>query len=159
MVGDIVTEREGRMEPRHQHPEDQGWQALVGTWVIEATHPAFPGTDIHGQSTFEWLAEQRFLIQRSRFDHPEIPDAVAVTGIIDGNTSMHYFDARGVHRVFAADVSVDSWRYGNDVPGFSQRFTGTFSDDGNTINGEGELSRDNGATWNSDLAITYRRAG
>jgi len=43
--------------------------------------------------------------------------------------------------------------------GFSQRFTGTLSDDDNAINGQGELSRDDGATWEHDLAITYRRTG
>jgi hypothetical protein len=36
---------------------------------------------VSGQATFEWLADQRFLIQRSRYDHSEIPDAIAVTGI------------------------------------------------------------------------------
>jgi class 3 adenylate cyclase len=39
----------------------------------------------------------------------------------------------------------------------SQRFSGAFSDDGNTITGPWELSRD-GSTWDDDLAITYRRA-
>lgn len=30
-----------------------------------------------GQATFEWLEDQRFLIQRSHYDHPAIPDALA----------------------------------------------------------------------------------
>jgi hypothetical protein len=38
----------------------------------------------------------------------------------------------------------------------SQRFTGTFSDDGNTITGLSKLSHD-GSTWDDDLAITYRK--
>jgi hypothetical protein len=72
---------------------------------------------------------------------------------------MHYFDARGVHRVFAVDITPETWRFWNDTPGFAQRFTGAFSEDGNTINGQGELSRDDGETWAPDLAITYRRIG
>ena len=72
---------------------------------------------------------------------------------------MHYFDPRGVHRVFAVDITANTWRFWNNAPGFAQRFTGTFSDDGNAIHGEGELSRDDGATWEHDLAITYRRIG
>jgi hypothetical protein len=72
---------------------------------------------------------------------------------------MHYFDPRGVHRVFAVDITDDKWRFWNDTPGFSQRFTGTLSNDGNAITGQGELSTDGGATWEPDLAITYRRIG
>src|SRR6184192_1614987 len=76
--------------------ELEPFEALVGTWTTEATHPALPGT-IRGESTFEWLESQPFLIWRSRYDHPEVPDAIALS------------------------------RDGSD---FSQRFTGTFSDDG-----------------------------
>ena len=47
------------------------------------------------------------------------------------------------------------WR---DHPGFSQRFTGRFSDDGDTFGGTFELNEDE-AGWNEDLRITYRRAG
>ena len=136
----------------------RGWQRLVGRWATEATHPGLPGTVVSGQSTFEWLEDQQFLIQRSHYDHPEIPDAVMVTGIIDGEPTMHYFDPRGVHRVFAVDLTPDAWRFWNATPGFSQRFTGTFSADGDTIHGQGELSRD-GTAWAPDLAITYRRIG
>ena len=149
---------EDAMQPQTQDSELQGWQWLVGTWATEATHPALPGTLVNGQATFEWLEDQRFLLQRSHYDHPEIPDAIAISGIIDGKQSMHYFDPRGVHRVFAVDITAHTWRFWNDAPGFSQRFTGTLSDDGNAIDGQGELSRD-GATWERDLAITYRRVG
>jgi hypothetical protein len=147
------------MQSETADPEFRGWSALVGTWATEATHPAFPGTVIAGAATFEWLADQRFLIWRSHYDHPEIPDAIAVIGMIDGKPAMHYFDPRGVHRVFAVDITADTWRFWNDAPGFSQRFTGTLSADGSAINGQGELSPDDGATWEPDLAITYRRTG
>ena len=69
---------------------------------------------------------------------------------------MHYFDSRGVHRVYEVGLDAGTWRIWRDVPGFSQRFTGTLSDNGSTINGQWQLSRDD-ATWNDDLAITYRR--
>jgi hypothetical protein len=141
------------------HSEYQEWQWLVGDWSIEATHPALPDTVISGQATFEWLDDQRFLIQRSHYDHPEIPDAVAVNGIVDGTPSMHYFDVRGVHRVFAVEITADTWRYWNETPGFAQRFTGALRDDDGVIDGRAELSRDDGATWALDLAITYRRTG
>jgi hypothetical protein len=145
------------MEPQTEHPEVQGWQWLVGTWAIEATHPGLPGAVVSGQATFEWLEDQRFLIQRSHYDHPEIPDAIAVTGIIDGKPSMHYFDPRGVHRVFAVEITQHTWRFWNDAPGFSQRVTHTLSNDDKTINGQAELSVDDGISWEPDLTITYRR--
>jgi hypothetical protein len=68
---------------------------------------------------------------------------------------MHYFDSRGVHRVFALEITRDTWRFWNDTPGFAQRFTGTLRD--GVIEGRAELSRDDCATWALDLAITYRR--
>ena len=57
------------------------------------------------------------------------------------------------------DITPDTWRFWNNAPGFSQRFTHTLSDDDNAINGQAELSRNDGATWEHDLAITYRRIG
>jgi hypothetical protein len=131
-------------------------RALVGTWTTEGIHPMLPATVIHGRATFEWLEGRRFLIQRSHYDHPEIPDAIAITGVTDNQLLMHYFDSRGVYRVYSASMSPDTWRFSRDAPGFSQRFTGTFSDGGNTITGRGQLSRD-GANWDDDLALTYRK--
>jgi hypothetical protein len=110
----------------------------------------------HGRATFEWLDGRRFLIWRSHYDHPEIPDAIAITGVTNDQLSMHYFDFRGVYRVYSVSMSPGTWRFSLDAPGFSQRFTGTFSDDGNTITGRGQFSRD-GASWEDDLALTYRK--
>ena len=42
--------------------------------------------------------------------------------------------------------------------GFRQRFTGTFSEDQNTITGAWESAR-NDAGWEHDFALTYRRDG
>jgi hypothetical protein len=120
--------------------ELEPFEALVGSWRIEATHVALRGAVVTGQSTFEWLEGKRFLIQRSRYDHPEIPDAMAVLGVTDERLLMHYFDSRGVYRVYAVSLSEGTWRFSRDAPGFSQRFTGTFSDDGSTITGRVELA-------------------
>jgi hypothetical protein len=116
------------------------------------------GEAIRGTSTFEWLEGRRFVIWRSQYEHPKIPDAITIIGVTDGQLSMHYFDQRGVYRVYAASPDQGMWRYWRDAsaPDFSQRFTGTFSDDGNTITGRGELSKD-GTTWEADLALDYRK--
>jgi hypothetical protein len=41
---------------------------------------------------------------------------------------------------------------------FSQRFTGTFDDDGRRIRGRWEICRD-GSTWEHDFDLVYRRVG
>lgn len=128
---------------------------LIGTWTIEATHPALPGEAIAGRAVFAWLGEGHFLVQRTHYDHPAIPDAMVVIGDLAGTPTMHYFDVRGEQRAFEVELTTDTWRYWNDTPGFAQRFTGKL--DADTITGTGELSRDN-ATWTPDLKITYRRA-
>ena len=136
----------------------QGWHRLIGSWESEGAHPMLPGEAIRGASTFEWLDGERFVIWRSHYDHSQIPDAITIIGVTDGQLSMHYFDERGVYRVYAASLDQAEWRFWRDAaaPDFSQRFTGTFSDDGNTITGRGQLSQD-GSTWEDDLALNYRR--
>lgn len=68
---------------------------------------------------------------------------------------MHYYDSRGVFRVY--DVSIDErvWKISRDAEGFSQRFEGNLKDGGDTIDGLWQLKKD--ATWEDDLAIVYRR--
>jgi hypothetical protein len=132
-------------------------EVLVGEWTTEGAHPLLPGADIRGRASFEWLG-RRFLICRSHYEHPDIPDALAVTGVIGDELVMQYFDVRGVHRVYSVEMSPGRWRYWRNDPDFAQRFTGTFSDDGATITGSGQMSRD-GETWDDDLALTYRRTG
>ena len=58
------------------------------------------------------------------------------------------------------DTSIEgnTWKWWRDSPDFSQRFTCTITDDGRTMIGEGEMSR-NGAPWEKDLALTYTKLG
>ncbi len=143
-------------------PEDlPGWSRLIGRWTTEGAHPLLPGDAIRGQATFEWLAGRQFVVQRSHYAHPDIPDAIAVIGVTGEpaageQLSMRYFDSRGVYREYAVSLEPGQWRFWRDDPGFRQRFTGTFSEDGDTITGQGEMCRD-GSTWEPDLALTYHR--
>jgi hypothetical protein len=132
------------------------FDAFVGEWTTEATHPAFPETVVHGQAAFEWLEGGQFLINRARNGHPDFPDSISIIGPADEGIAMHYFDSRGVHRIYLASFDESILRLSRDAPGFSQRFEGAFAEDGNTITGLWQLSED-GSTWNDDLAITYRR--
>jgi hypothetical protein len=146
---------------------------LVGNWTTEATHPATPGLVVRGTVEVTWLEGERFLIQRARTDHPQFPDSISIVGNMDRDRaedapttgsklapprslSMHYFDSRGVFRVCETSFEGGVWRIWRNAPGFSQRFTGTFSHDGDTIEGRWELCQDD-VKWESDLEITYRR--
>lgn len=124
----------------------------------DANHTMLAGDEIRGEMTFEWLDGRRLLVQRSHYDHPDIPDAIAVFGVIDDQLSVHYYDSRGVHRIFTLSFVDRTLRYARQAsaPDFSQRLTLTVSGDGNTITGQAELSPD-GTNWQDDLAITYRR--
>lgn len=147
---------------------------LVGSWTTTATHPALPGVVVHGTAVVEWLEGERFLIHRARSDHPDFPDSISIIGITghdrvergQRNTDpaaadepclcMHYFDSRGVSRLYRISVDDTGWRIWRDAPGFSQRFLGTFADSGETIAGSWEVCEDD-ASWTGDLQITYRR--
>jgi hypothetical protein len=133
--------------------------AWVGEWEIEATHPAFPDTVVPGRIRVEWLEGEKFLVHRARAEHPDFPDSISVIGETEegaDSLTMHYFDSRGVFRIYrlsAAEGVVKIWR---DDPTFAQRLTARFSDDGNTLAGVWELDED-GSGFKEDLAITYRR--
>jgi hypothetical protein len=140
---------------------------LVGSWTTEATHPAVPGTTVSGAAEVRWLEGERFVIFRSRNDHPDFPDSISIIGDTDG-LRWHYFDSRGVHRVYEFRVTDDGWEIARDAaggdepeigraaPAFSQRIIVTFEDDDNTMAGRSKISFDN-ETWQDDLQITYRR--
>jgi hypothetical protein len=132
---------------------------LIGDWTLEATHPAFPDLVVPGRSSFEWLDGERFLIQRSTADHPDFPNSISVIGAMSDveRLSMHYYDSRGVHRVYSLEMSDGVLRIARDAPGFSQRFEAKLATGGDTLAGVWQLSRDD-ATWDDDLEITYRRA-
>jgi hypothetical protein len=97
-------------------------------------------------------------MMRSEIDEPGIPSAIAILGSDDAAETyfMLYFDERGVSRKYEMTMRDNIWRYWRNAPGFSQRFTGTFADDSNTIIGVSELSEDD-STWKRDLELTYTR--
>jgi hypothetical protein len=149
-------------------------ERLVGAWTTEATHPAMPGVVVQGTARIEWLEGARFLIYRSRNDHPDFPDAISIIGHTESdrvdhgeNTAskahgeqqlrMHYYDSRGVYREYEASIDETSWRLQRLAPGFSQRFVGTFAEGGKTIDGLWQLREDD-RNWRDDLKIIYRRA-
>lgn len=148
-----------RNEAAKQNPALEPFRVLVGTWNAVGTHPMVPGKTFHGRATFEWIEGGAFLMMRSQIDEPEIPSGIAIYGTDDatGECSMIYFDERVVSRRYLASVEDGVWKQWRDAPDLSQRFTGTISADGRTIDGRGEMSR-NGGAWEPDLQLTYTRA-
>jgi hypothetical protein len=67
-----------------------------------------------------------------------------------------YFDSRGVSRIYQMSLNDGVWKMWREAPGFRQRFTGTFSDDGGTIRGYWERSAD-GSHWEHDFDLTYTK--
>ena len=87
---------------------------------------------------------------------PGLPGRASGAGRDRGATASHYFDSRGVHRIYQLSFDDGVWRLWRDEPGFNQRFAGTFEDDGNRMVGLWEASED-GSRWEHDLGITFVR--
>lgn len=133
------------------------FEILVGEWDTVGTHPALPSA-AHGHSLFRWLREGALLIWHFDWESPGPPSAISVIGHDDAvdTCSMLYADERDVARIYQMSLAGGVWKMWRDSPGFSQRLTGTFSEDGNTITVHGALSRD-GSAWEQDLDVTYTR--
>jgi hypothetical protein len=152
---EVAKEYAESMAEEPRDPALDRLDALLGEWDTEATHPLLPDV-IRGRATFEWLAGRRFLIWRSETS-PGIPSSIAIIG--GANTAaawpMHYFDERGITRVYQVSMDGGIWRVWRDHPGFSQRLSGVFEDGGRTIRMTSELQQD--GPWKPDLQATYRR--
>jgi hypothetical protein len=84
---------------------------FVGEWTMEATPPGGPPWEGDARVTFEWLEGRTFLIQRWTVDLPEAPDGIAIIGLGDSSDAyrQHYFDSRGVSRIYEMTLSEGVW--------------------------------------------------
>ena len=133
----------------------EGFEALVGTWDTEATHPLFDGV-VTGSVSYEWLEGGHFLVQRSHNDHDMFPDAICVIGAPETGEGllMEYFDSRGVRRTYGISLDDGVLRIWRDQPGFDQRALATLAPDSFEV--VYQLARMPGE-WKDDLRATYRR--
>jgi len=86
--------------------------------------------------------DRQFLLQRTEITVPEAPDSLSIISVDleTGAYTQHYYDSRGVVRVYAMRLADGVWTLTRESPDFTpldfrQRFIGTFSEDGNTISG------------------------
>jgi hypothetical protein len=142
---------------------------FVGEWIIEARFRGDQGPapqDIpQGLSRFAWDLDRQYLLQRTEVPVPEAPDSLTIVSADPqtGAYTQHYYDSRGVVRLYTMTLDDRVWTLTRESPDFSpldfaQRFTATFSTDRSTISGVWESRTDPG-DWQHDFALTYRRAG
>jgi hypothetical protein len=144
--------------------------AFIGTWRMEATFPRAVTAEVAGpdddaaSATFAWTLDRKFVVQRSNAPRPA-PDSLAIISFDPERKvyTQHYFDSRGVVRVYAMTFDDRVWTLLRDSPdfsplAFSQRYIGTFSADGDSILGRWETSKD-GENWEHDFELNYSKIG
>jgi hypothetical protein len=137
---------------------------FVGEWSMEARFDGMPSVGDDARAAFEWLPGRRFLVQHWSVPVPEAPDGIAIIGPDSSNEDrylQHYFDSRGVARLYRMTLDNNVWTLWRDEADFSplefrQRYTGMISGDGQTITGSWEICHD-GTTWQRDFDLSYRR--
>jgi hypothetical protein len=141
-----MSERDPALEP---------FEALIGTWATEATHPRFDGV-VPGSVTYDWAPGGHFIVQRSRNEHELFPDAISVIGAPEAGDGlvMEYFDSRGVRRTYGISLEGGVLRMWRDDPTFAQRYTATI--DRERFEGLWQLAETPG-DWKDDLKVTYTR--
>ena len=133
-------------------------EPLVGEWTLEARWPngePWPGG---GRVTVEWHASRAHLVLHATFDLPEAPASTSIIGCDAANGTYYqlYSDRRGVCRVYEMSIGNGEWRLWRTGEPFSQRFTGTFGDDGNTITARWKIAEDF-TNYTTDFDLIYRR--
>lgn len=140
--------------------------SFIGKWEAQAFVDGKPMGKDH--ITFEWIENGAFLRQSAETVSTEgVPaewiDALPtpLTCIIGFDDTTNHFaqlytDARGVFRVYQMSFDGHEWKLWREAPGFSQRFTGIFSDDGKKIKGAWEASEDS-ESWSKDFDLEYKR--
>ncbi len=145
------------------------FEPLIGAWHGVGTVPMEPPLDVSVDARIERLG--RFIVFRTFGEPAEMmPDSISIVGgAPDGEPQpMHYYDSRGVERLFLMTVQGSTWTMwrapgedwnGPDGPGFDQRFVGEISADGRTITGRWERRMgDAGDEWELDFPVDYARS-
>jgi hypothetical protein len=136
----------------------QRLEPLIGEWSVES--PLAP--DVRGHLVLEWALDGAYVIERSGIPVPEAPDGLCVIAAnADGDGyTQHYYDSRGVTRLYAMTFDGTTWTLLREKPDFSpldfkQRYVGTLA--GDRIDGAWEI--DHGGGYELDFELNYVRAG
>lgn len=133
---------------------------FVGEWTAQVLIPGTPA----GRLVCERALGGQYLIQRAETPQPEFPDGIMLIAYDEDTDAytQHYFDSRGIVRLYKMNLRDGVWTLQRDAPDFSsldswQRFEGIFSDDGDRIDARWETSHDSGEHWEFDFGLTYTR--
>ena len=131
--------------------------AFVGEWELAVDLPG--AEDGRGRVTFEIVGEM--LVQRSSVPDPAPDSCCVILQGDDGSYIQHYFDSRGIARIYEMTLSGGEWVLERNKPDltpldFCQRYVGAFSEENSRIDGEWQASTD-GKEWTRDFGITYTR--
>ena len=142
-----------------------GMDRLIGEWDASGEMNVDGETiRVTGHTTIESLGE--YVVLRTTVEPPEFPDSVSILGGgPDGEPApMHYFDERGVQRLYLSSVEAgrwlithadESWR---DSPGHNQRYIGEIAPDGSRITGAWERGLGAaGDRWELDFTLDFQR--
>ena len=133
---------------------------FVGEWIAQVEVPGAPP----GRSTFEWDLRGTVLVERALSPLPEFPDGLMIIKPTSDGYRQHYFDSRGVTRIYWMTLTDRTWTLVRTEPDFtplefSQRYVGEIAEDGNRIEGSWETSDDGGQSWQTDFPLSYTRVG
>jgi hypothetical protein len=143
------------------------FEPLIGEWHGEGELPTEPPVKLAVDAKIERLG--KLIVMSSVGEPAELPDSISIIGGAPAGEPqpMHYFDSRGVKRVYLMAIEGSTWKIwrapgedwnGPDGPGFDQRFIGELSADTNTIAGRWERGMgDAGDRWELDFPLTYIR--
>lgn len=137
-------------------------EVLIGHWDMELSNAEFlpdPSTKVRGHANFEWIEDGDYLVMRQGDKTAGPPYSTSIIGRDEAEETYHmlYVDDRGVSRIYKMSLAGNEWRQWRESAGFSQRFRGSISADGNTISASWEKSYD-GETWEHDFDVLYVRA-
>jgi hypothetical protein len=135
--------------------------AFVGTWRMQVRFPRDRGHVLTGTCVFEWLHGQQLLVQRTEapLPMPSTLSIIAPDPARDGYL-QHYFDARGVVRLYEMTFTTGAWTLVRKQPDFSpldfaQRYVGMFMGP-DRIRGKWEKATDR-VNWELDFELDYQR--
>jgi hypothetical protein len=150
--------------PTERTPGLAALDVFVGRWTLRAQVPdewQIPAPP-DGYVEFSWALDGRFLLQHSAVPDTPFPSTMAIVAPDGDGYRQHYFDSRGVVRLYRMTLRDGVWTLERTAADFSplnfaQRFIGTFGPDRTTIDGRWEQSQDAGTTWELDFGLTYTR--
>jgi hypothetical protein len=141
-----------------QNPELAPLNFLIGTWNVRMTHSSLPNP-LDWQDTFTWL-DNGFIVWHWQGKN-EVPQATLIIGrneqTSNNKFSILYYDSRGISRFEEMSFENGVWKFWRNGADFFQRMEYIVSESGRSMVGHGEISYDQGRTWQHDFAIEYSK--